>query len=143
MRKRNEVNFRSLVIKFLYHYSLHGIITLFYQHLIFKMKIRFTLILAALLLVGFSASTQKLKDKRVNIKFVSPPSVQLSDDFQTYSVSVSGRSHITSGSTSESIANAIKMDGFKRLTGNGNDFGHLRILPFIRICPHQRWKFKI
>jgi len=70
---------------------------------------------------------QKLKDKNISCKYVRLPLKQLPDDHMTYSVNVYGSAISQAGSSPQSLANQIKMDGFKRLSGSGNDFGHIRV----------------
>jgi len=70
---------------------------------------------------------QKIKDKKVQFHYVNLPSEKLADDFQTYSVRVYGSAISKAGLSAQKLANSIKMDGFKRLSGSGNDYGHLRI----------------
>jgi tetratricopeptide (TPR) repeat protein len=74
---------------------------------------------------GFS---QKAKDKRVDIKYVTLPAEKLPTDFTTYSVSVTGDNIAIGGLSTTSLENSIKMDGFKRVgTAVDGEFGHLRI----------------
>ncbi len=65
-----------------------------------------------------SLHAQRLRDKRVNIKYVSLPTQVLPPEYQTYSVQVSGQVTDT---------RRITMDGFVRLAGQGDEYGHLRI----------------
>lgn len=85
---------------------------------------------------------QKIKDKRVAIKYVSLPSEKLPDDFKTYSVRVYGSGVSTAGLNPESLANSIKMDGFKRLAGMGQDFGHLRVSAYAGYVSTGRGELK-
>lgn len=74
--------------------------------------------------LGFS---QKLKDKIIQVPYVSLPSKKLPASFSTYSVKVNGGAFNYSNRDPFSTAKSIRMDGFKRLTGMGSDFGHLRV----------------
>jgi len=70
---------------------------------------------------------QKIKDKKVLFHYVNLPAEKLSDDFQTYSVRVYGSAISKAGLNAQKLANSIKMNGFKRLSGSGKDYGHLRV----------------
>jgi tetratricopeptide (TPR) repeat protein len=66
-----------------------------------------------------------MKDKRVDIKYVSLPTDKLPPDYLTYSVSVYGHNLYAAGLSAESVGSVISMNGFKRV--EGDEFGHLRI----------------
>lgn len=70
---------------------------------------------------------QKIKDKKVQFHYVNLPAEKLADDFQTYSVRVYGSAISKAGMNAQKLAKSIKMDGFKRLSGSGKDYGHLRV----------------
>jgi len=70
---------------------------------------------------------QKIKDKRVQFHYVNLPAEKLADDFQTYSVRVYGSAISKAGLNAQNLAKSVKMDGFKRLSGSGTDYGHLRV----------------
>lgn len=76
----------------------------------------------------YSIQAQKLKDKNIKLYAVSIPSEKLPDDYLTYSVKSSGSGAGLAGKSNEAIANSIKMDAFRRIEPDGNNFGHLRIL---------------
>lgn len=108
------------------------------------MNHRIIILLASLFLwanIGFS---QKLKDKKILIPYVSLPGKKLPADFTTYSVKVNGGAFNFSNRDPYSAAKSIRMDGFKRLSGQGTDFGHLRVFatastPYIgNITPRSR-----
>ena len=77
--------------------------------------------------LAFPSMGQKIKDKKVQFHYVSLPSEKLADDFQTYSVRVYGSALSKAGLSAQKLSNSIKMDGFKKLSGSGKDYGHLRI----------------
>lgn len=89
------------------------------------MKTKYFLLLIITLFFLAPTYGQRLKDKRVSIKYVSLPSQKLPDDYKTYSVSF--RSSGGFGVQNHNRAESIKMDGFRRVSGTGSDFGHLRI----------------
>jgi len=93
------------------------------------MKINHLLFLVvAFLFVGTSTvNAQKLKDKKTAFKYVRLPLKQLPDDHLTYSVNVYGNAIGAADMSASGLADRIKMNGFKRLSGQGNDFGHIRI----------------
>lgn len=80
------------------------------------------------MLWGINAQAQKLKDKNIKLYAVSIPSEKLPDDFLTYSVKCSGSGAGQAGKSNVGIAEGIKMDGFRRIEPDGQNFGHLRIL---------------
>ncbi len=72
--------------------------------------------------------SQKAKDKKVDIKYVSLPAEKLPENFTTYSVTVYGGNIAIAGFTTGTLEDRIRLDGFKRVgTTNVNEFGHLRI----------------
>lgn len=77
--------------------------------------------------LSFSTMGQKIKDKKVQFHYVNLPSERLADDFQTYSVRVYGSAISKAGLSGQKLAKSINMDGFKRLSGSGKDYGHLRV----------------
>jgi len=79
------------------------------------------------LLITAPGFSQKAKDKRVEVKFVSLPSQKLSDDFTTYSVQVYGVNASIGGLNAATLATHIHMDGFKRVETASNQYGHLRV----------------
>lgn len=78
-------------------------------------------------MLSIPLSAQKMKDKRVDIRYVKLPTDKLPTDFTTYSVLVYGSDLSIAGMSSSSLANNIRMDGFKRVGFSPNEFGHLRI----------------
>ena len=91
------------------------------------MKTLSLLISVLFLSLSFSSTGQKIKDKKVQFHYVSLPSEKLADDFQTYSVRVYGSAISKAGLSAQKLASSIKMNGFKRLSGSGSDYGHLRV----------------
>ncbi|MFK8009726.1 MAG: hypothetical protein AB8H03_25455 [Saprospiraceae bacterium] len=91
------------------------------------MKTLSLLISILFLSLSFSSVGQKIKDKKVLFHYVNLPAEKLSDDFQTYSVRVYGSAISKAGLSAQKLAKSINMDGFKRLSGSGNDYGHLRV----------------
>lgn len=91
------------------------------------MKTLNLLISILFLSLSFSSMGQKIKDKKVQFHYVNLPSEKLSDDFQTYSVRVYGSAISKAGLNAQKLAKSISMDGFKRLSGSGKDYGHLRV----------------
>lgn len=89
------------------------------------MKI-YTLLLLFIFISTIPAFAQKLKDKRVDIKYVALPSKKLPPDFSTYSVHISGANASYAGA--EAHAKGVRMDGFKRVEGTQDQYGHLRIM---------------
>jgi len=71
--------------------------------------------------------SQRIKDKAVNLKFIELPEKQLPEDYKTYSVSATGPLFSQAGSSATGFAKSIKMNGFKRIDGNGENGGHLRV----------------
>lgn len=90
------------------------------------MKIKYFLLLIITLFFLAPTYGQKLKDKRVNIQYVSLPAQKLPDDYKTYSVRFSG-SGLSGILSNNRRAESIKLDGFRRVSGMGDDFGHLRV----------------
>jgi len=80
-----------------------------------------------ILCIVFPALSQKMKDKRVDIKYVSLPSEKLPSDYTTYSVQVYGTNMSIGGLSPATVAGSVKMDGFKRVGSSANEIGHLRI----------------
>lgn len=77
--------------------------------------------------LAFPSLGQKIKDKKVQFHYVNLPSEKLADDFQTYSVRVYGSALSKAGLNAQKLSKSINMDGFKKLSGSGKDYGHLRI----------------
>jgi len=108
------------------------------------MKQRIIILLIGLFILSTSGFSQKLKDKKISVPYVSLPSKKLPDSYNTYSVKVNGGAFNFSTNDPFSAEKAIHMDGFKRLSGQGSDFGHLRIYatastPYIgNIIPRSR-----
>lgn len=85
------------------------------------------LMLVFFLSINTNTLAQKLKDDRVDIKFVVPPSQKLPEDFKSYSVKVYGGNLSRAGISKSQAEGKIKMDGMKRFDSNNNEFGHLRV----------------
>ena len=97
----------------------------------------------AFLFFASSLFGQKIKDKRVRITYVSLPSEKLPDTHKTYSVSVYGSNLSTAGMSAKGAANAIKMDGFKRVADEGpNGGGHLRVVVYTGYTSQGRADFQ-
>ncbi len=62
---------------------------------------------------------QKLKDKNIAISYVSLPTLPQPPDFKTYSVQAKGGGFETAGINPGQSAKAIKLEGYKRLSGHG------------------------
>ncbi len=73
---------------------------------------------------------QKMKDKRVEISYVSLPAEKLPAAYTTYSVQLTGGNITMGGLTAQSLAQQVRMDGFKRVGALPNEYGHLRIHVF-------------
>lgn len=93
-----------------------------------KTKILFAFICIGLFV--YPAFGQKQKSKNIAIKYVSLPSEKLPDDFQTYSVKVYGSAISQSGLNAANLARRINMSSFKRLDGDGQNYGHLRVTAY-------------
>ena len=91
------------------------------------MKLPKLLIVISSLLYIIPVNAQKLKSKTVNFKHIQLPEYPLSEGFQTYSVRVFGGNIARSSISVERYAKRITMDGFKRMEGTGNNYGHLRV----------------
>jgi len=91
------------------------------------MKSNLFSLLLLLCIFTLPAFGQKLRDKVVGINYVSLPSKQLPAEYTTYSVSTYGASMSIAGLNPNKVNASIKMNGFKRLSGLENNYGHLRI----------------
>jgi|GEM_PF-1538211 len=91
------------------------------------MNHRIIILLIGLFIFGNTGFAQKLKDKVIQIPYVTLPTKKLPVNYNTYSVNVRGGAFNFSTRDPFSTAQSIQMDGFKRLSGQGSDFGHLRI----------------
>ncbi len=95
------------------------------------MQTKYFLIVMALCLFVMPIYGQKLKDKRVTVHYVSLPINKLPDDYKTYSVEAAGSGFYAGSLNRNTYAEAVRMDGFKRLVGSGSDFGHLRVYLYV------------
>lgn len=95
------------------------------------MQTKYFLIVMALCLFVMPIYGQKLKDKRITVNYVSLPNTKLPDDYNTYSVKVSGSGFYSGNLNRRTYADLIKMDAFKRLSGLGTNFGHLRVYVYV------------
>lgn len=93
-----------------------------------KLLYNSALLTAAFFFCLVSLQAQKLKDKNIKLYGVSIPSEKLPDDYLTYSVKSKGAGAGQAGKSNTAIANGIKMDAFRRIEPDGNNYGHLRIL---------------
>jgi hypothetical protein len=91
------------------------------------MKTLSLIITVLFLSLAFQSNGQKIKDKKVQFHYVNLPTDKLGDDFNTYSVRVYGNAISKAGLSAQKLSKSIKMDGFKRLSGSGKDYGHLRV----------------
>ncbi|MEZ4993331.1 MAG: hypothetical protein R2824_23110 [Saprospiraceae bacterium] len=75
------------------------------------------LFLLLTLFCSVSLMGQRIKDERIEVQFLQLPSSPLNPEFTTYRVTVSGPASTIEdmGSTRESLGNAVKLDGFKRM----------------------------
>ena len=71
-------------------------------------------LLIALLLFWWilPGNAQKIKDKRVTMKYVAFPAQKLPLDYTTYSVEVYGANVSKGGLTADGLEKSVKMDGF-------------------------------
>ena len=91
------------------------------------MKFKFSTLLILFTLSSFiTVDAQKLRDDPIKFKFVNLPQRLLPDDHKTYSVNVRGDLFAQAGSNTVATSKSIKMDGFKRIAGTGQNGGHLR-----------------
>jgi hypothetical protein len=91
------------------------------------MKNNYLLLLVACVLATSTLFGQRLKDKRAQINYVALPAKKLPDSYTTYSVQVYGNTIVEGGNNSESLANRVIMDGFKRVNHQDGG-GHLRLV---------------
>lgn len=89
------------------------------------MKLKLTLLL--LVVFTLSLTAQRLRDKKIGYHYITLPVKKMPADYQTYSVRVSGSAIEQAGRNIASLQKGIKLEGFKRLSGSGEDYGHLRI----------------
>lgn len=71
---------------------------------------------------------QKLKDKKISVKYVSIPSMKLPAEYDTYSTRVYGNAIGTGRVDAAGLAKSIKMNNFKQLDETDGYAGHLRVL---------------
>jgi len=62
------------------------------------------------------------------VKYVSLPLEKLPPEFNTYSVHISGGNSSYAGATPDVLGRNIHMNGFKRVEGTQNQYGHLRVM---------------
>jgi hypothetical protein len=84
-------------------------------------------ILAILMQSAFGVHSQKIRDKRIDVNYVSLPEQTLPDSFNTYSVDVSGSSLRDVRLIEWDIERHIRMDGFTKLEGGEKGDADLRI----------------
>ncbi len=92
------------------------------------MKSKQSLFLIAILILCLQTScSQILRDQSLYIKYVQLPQVKLPDSYMTFSVESFGQSLMKARTNPDQFSSRFVMDGFKKLSGIGDNAGHLRV----------------